>query len=196
MNQDQFYAVRTARAWLKNQPLYLDTETTGLGNNDEIIDLALINSDGKTLIDTLIRPTVPISPSATAIHGITDADVADAPSFAEILPKLTELTEPTTGRLVLIYNASFDLRMLQQSASAHQLKLPYINADCVMMKYAQLHSKWTSYRNSYKWQSQANAAKQLGLNVPPDLHRAAADAQLCRAIVEAMAAVKLPGDEQ
>lgn len=178
-------AVRQARAWLRERPLYLDTETTGLGDNDEVIDLALIDHDGTVLIDTLIRPLIPVTPGAEAIHGLGNEAVAGAATLSEVLPKLTKLTK---GRLVLIYNADFDLRLLHQSANARQVKLPPINAACVMKVYARYHGDWNRHHGNYKWQSQAKAARQLGLDVPADLHRAAADAQLCRRIVEEMAA--------
>ena len=90
MNQEQFYAIRTARALLAQKPLYLDTETTGLSNFDEIIDLTLIDSDGTTLINTLIRPTVPIDARASEIHGITNEDIIDAPGFNDVTVNLVK----------------------------------------------------------------------------------------------------------
>lgn len=186
MNQDRFYAVRQARAWLEEKPLFLDTETTGFSNFDQVINLALVDSDGTALIDTLIRPTVPIDLGAEAIHGIRNEDIVDAPSFSEIMINLVKLTE---GRRVLIYNADFDLRLLRQSAEKYGGKtLPYIyNVACAMTAYAQFFGKK---------QTQKKAAQQLGLELPTDLHRAAADARLCREIVMAMAATPLPGEER
>lgn len=194
MNQDQFYAIRQARAWLKEKPTYLDTETTGFSFHDEVIDLALVNSDGTALIDTLIRPTVPIGAGAEAIHGIHNEDIIDAPGFNEIMINLVKLTE---DRLVLIYNAAFDQRLLRQSLAACKLRKPTVmsKVNCVMLLYAQFFGEWNNYRQSYTWQSQAKAAKHLNIKLPADLHRAAADARLCRAIVEAMAATPLPGEE-
>lgn len=185
MTRDKIHAISQARAWLKQQPLFLDTETTGLRNFDEIIDLALIDSDGAVLIDTLIRPTTPIDARATAIHGITNEDIVDAPGFDEIIVNLVKLTE---NRLVLIYNASFDQRLLRQSAAARRLGKPFAfcQVACTMRLYTEFHGEK---------QPLGKAAQHLGIELPPDLHRAAADAMLCREIVEAMAAVKLPGEE-
>lgn len=195
MNQDQFYAIRQARAWLEEKPLYLDTETTGFSNFDQVINLALVDSNGTALIDTLIRPTVPIDPGAEAIHGIRNEDIADAPGFNEIMINLIKLTE---GRRVLIYNADFDQRLLRQSLAACKLRKPAVMAkvSCVMLLYAQFFGEWNNYRQSYTWQSQAKAAKHLNIKLPADLHRAAADAKLCREIVMAMAATPLPREEE
>jgi len=195
MRQNKIQAIKETRAWLKQKPLYLDTETTGLSNTDEIIDLALIDHDGQALIDTLIRPTVPISPGSEAIHRISNEMIINAPSFAEIVPNLISLTQ---GRLIIIYNADFDLRIIRQCVQIHRIKISPIEsrtAYCAMKLYAQFYGEWNEYHGNYRWQRQEAAAHQLGLNVPADLHRAKADAALCRLIVEAMAATPLPEEE-
>ncbi|BCC80200.1 MULTISPECIES: 3'-5' exonuclease [Bacillus] len=56
----------------KSNFLVLDTQTTGLGETDEIVEIAVTDLDGKTLLNTLVKPTVPISDDATMIHGITN----------------------------------------------------------------------------------------------------------------------------
>lgn len=52
--------------------IILDTETTGLDNTAEIVEISVINDQGEVLLDTLIKPTKPIPGDATAIHGITN----------------------------------------------------------------------------------------------------------------------------
>jgi DNA polymerase III epsilon subunit-like protein len=84
----------------------LDSETTGLHDQARIVELAVITTAGETLIDTLLDPGEPIPTEASDIHGITDSDVAGAPSFAAILP---ELQQQLHGHRVLIYNAPYDL---------------------------------------------------------------------------------------
>lgn len=191
MRTDKIETIKVVREWLDQKPLYLDTETTGLSNSDQVIELALIDHDGTPLINTLVQPTVEIDPGAEAIHGIHAEDVAGAPTFAGVLPALVRLTK---DRLVLIYNADFDLRILRQSAAAHGITLPAIEARCAMTAYAAFYGEWNSYHRNYKWQAQRKAAAQLGLDLPDDLHRAAADAMLCWAIVEAMAATAIAQD--
>jgi hypothetical protein len=58
----------------------LDTETTDLPG--QTVELAVIDgATGKKLMDTLVKPTEPISDGARWVHGITDAMVADARPF-------------------------------------------------------------------------------------------------------------------
>ncbi len=72
-----------------DRPLVIfDIEATGLSPRaDRIVELAAIriNPDGSQAERTwLINPTIPIPVESTAIHGITDADVADAPTFEDV----------------------------------------------------------------------------------------------------------------
>jgi DNA polymerase III epsilon subunit-like protein len=51
------------------------------------------------------NPNAPISDGAFWVHGIADADVADAPAWPAVLPRLLEVT---AGKVILAYNAEFD----------------------------------------------------------------------------------------
>lgn len=69
-----------------------DLETTGTNvANDRIVEICIIkiNPDGKeqSLVQRL-NPGIPIPPEATAVHGISDMDVALEPTFAEFATKL------------------------------------------------------------------------------------------------------------
>lgn len=189
MNADKIGAIKTARKIIAKNPVFLDTETTGLDSSAEIVDIAIIDTDGTELINTLVRPIAAIPAGATKIHGIRNEDVTDAPTYADIQLDIGSLLY---DRLVVIYNKSFDLRLMEQSAKAN-LELPPTR--CAMKLYAQFYGDWNEFHQSYRWQKQSDAAKQLGIKIPVDSHRAAADANLCRLIIEAMAATKLPGEE-
>ena len=77
-------AVQKARELLQAAPLFLDTETTGLHASDQIVEIAICDLGGNVLFDTLVKPTAPIPPEASAIHGIDDAMVASAPGWPEV----------------------------------------------------------------------------------------------------------------
>jgi DNA polymerase-3 subunit epsilon len=78
-----------------NRPLaFFDLETTGLSvSADRIIEISILkaNPDGTTKILTKkINPGRPIPPESTAIHGIKDEDVKDAPTFAQLGNELNQ----------------------------------------------------------------------------------------------------------
>jgi DNA polymerase-3 subunit epsilon len=94
-----------------------DCETTGTTpGEDEIVSLALVRLDADGVetarFATLVRPSRPIPAVATAVHGIGDTDVIDAPRFAEITPRLLGLLEEA---VFVAHNARFDLAMRQDA---------------------------------------------------------------------------------
>ncbi len=93
---------------------FFDLETTGLRPGvDRIVELALIRlSPGGDVFERVRRfnPGVPIPPEATAVHGITDADVADEPPFTSFARSLADLLEPCD--LAGFNVRRFDLPML------------------------------------------------------------------------------------
>lgn len=76
--------------------IWFDLETTGTDPyQDRIVEIAMITDSPGDLagprFETRINPGVPIPASATEIHGITDEDVADERTFAELAPRIQEL---------------------------------------------------------------------------------------------------------
>ncbi|KVN19062.1 MULTISPECIES: 3'-5' exonuclease [unclassified Burkholderia] len=173
----------TANAWLAADPLFIDTETTGLDFQAEIVEIAILDRAGAVLLDTLVKPVMPIPADATAIHGITDAHVAGAPGWASVGPQVAELL---AGRLWIAHHAAFDERLLLQTSRRHGLTLPARRLGCTIG----LLGDWAGRRLSL-----ADAATMLGAGAPTTRHRARADAEQCRQIVLA-AARALPATPQ
>lgn len=152
---DRSNAVKWARSVLENPQDYciLDTETTGL-DDTEVVEIAIINLEGETLLDTLVKPIIPILDEVIAIHGITDKMVADAPTFPEVYPQLLEILANKKEDTVLVYNLGFDRSVLNYCCDLHQLKKLGLKkkGDCLMLWYAQWYGEWSSHWNDYQWQ--------------------------------------------
>ena len=103
----------------------LDFETTGLyPDTDEIIEIGAARFRGGIETDsfsTLIRPERPIPVAATAVHGIDDAMVAEAPSLEEALPLLLDFLSDS---ILLAHNVNFDLSFLKAACSRYGLSMP------------------------------------------------------------------------
>ncbi|MEX2632053.1 MAG: 3'-5' exonuclease [Tistlia sp.] len=99
--------------------LVLDTETTGLDvATARIVSLGAVRLQGARIypqanLDCLVRPDVPIPAASTAIHGIGDALVAQAPAIAELLPRLEALLG---GGAVIGHSIGYDLTILEAEA--------------------------------------------------------------------------------
>ncbi|MCS0330882.1 3'-5' exonuclease [Vibrio diabolicus] len=180
----------------------IDTETTGLGSDAEIVEFtAICAQTGQVLVNELVKPMCSIPAEATAIHGITDEDVKDAPDFHIVfsmyfLPKLN-------GRSIIVYNADYDARLILQSLAKHcndayvssvqELLffsgplLSFSGPQCAMLWYAEFWGDWNDCHGDYKWQSLTNACAQQGVDVS-DLtaHRALADCEMTRRLIHAV----------
>ncbi len=79
---------------LKRPIIFFDLETTGVDTSkDRIVELSMIKimPDGEKIIKTRrINPQMPIPESSTAIHGISDEDVKDCPTFTQIAKSLEQ----------------------------------------------------------------------------------------------------------
>lgn len=98
----------------------IDTETTGTNQqSDRIVELAILI--GEELHSWRINPGVPIPAEATAVHGITDADVADAQSFIEASADIMSHINAATS--FVGFSLKFDLGMLQSELDRAGLPL-------------------------------------------------------------------------
>jgi DNA polymerase III subunit epsilon len=73
---------------------FFDIESTGVNVvKDRIVEIAIfkVNPDGSSESMTkLVNPVIPIPPEVTAIHGIKNEDVVNAPTFAQLAPTLDQ----------------------------------------------------------------------------------------------------------
>ena len=49
-------AIMIARQVIAQNPVYLDTETTGLEKTDEIVEISIVDDSGQVLLDSLVKP--------------------------------------------------------------------------------------------------------------------------------------------
>lgn len=147
----------------RDQWVGLDSETSGLERGyNEIVELAIVDGYGRPLLDTRIKPMHPerlleVSGrcSACDINGIHPDMLKDAPTFAEVYPKIQAIIR---DKHVLIYNEEFDHGMLDGDCKRY--KLPKLEAkgwECVMLEYAAWVGERRYERRSrgyytYRWQ--------------------------------------------
>ncbi|MDP3508516.1 MAG: exonuclease domain-containing protein [Candidatus Melainabacteria bacterium] len=113
-----------------------DVETTGLSAIAcKLVELSGVKfklgfaakEDTSVQIDTfstLINPGGPIPPEVSALHGITDAMVADAPSVDRVLPQFFQWCGSPADTVLIAHNASFDVEFLKVNSQRLRLELP------------------------------------------------------------------------
>ena len=101
---------------LKKPIVFFDLETTGLNiATDRIVEISILKIDPggkKDRLTVRVNPEIPIGERATEIHGITNEDVADCPTFAQVAKNIAHFME---GCDVAGYNAAkFDVPVLAE----------------------------------------------------------------------------------
>ena len=115
--------------------IVFDFETTGLSRtNDEIVEIGAILFDSNHMerarYSKLVKPSKPIPAAASAVNGITDSMVADAPSIADVLPRFLEFI----GSYPLIaHNADFDIAFLRNAVENANMTCSISYADSISM---------------------------------------------------------------
>lgn len=173
-------------SWKKNRlnAVILDVESTGLGTKDEAIEISIIDSKGCVLFDSVLHPTVEITPESTKIHGITSEEVEHAPSFAEVYHRIHNICHQ---RNIITYNADFDRRILDQTCKSQDL-IPVSEWACTwfcaMESYASFKKVLRSNGRDYRWHKLEDAAAQLGIDTKDTLHRALPDTKLTLQVIQ------------
>jgi len=95
--------------------VFVDIETTGGSyRNSRVLEVAAIRVENGSIVhefSTLLNPETYIPTSITALTGITEADIVNAPSFEDIADELLEIME---GAVFVAHNVRFDYSFLKQ----------------------------------------------------------------------------------
>ncbi len=118
---------------LKRPIAFFDLETTGINiAKDRIVEISVVKvhpGSKEEWFTERINPGIPISPQASAIHGITDEDVKDCPSFREIAKNLAKFLE---GCDLAGYNAiRFDIPLLAEEFLRQEVDFDIRKRRCI-----------------------------------------------------------------
>jgi len=167
----------------------LDTETTGITYPAEACEIAVIDSKGKALFDSLVKPSIPISAEAVSIHGITALKVKNKPSFAK---HSRELESILRDKNIVSYGAKFDRDILCWSSEPYDIRVNWGGLGswwCAMNWYARVWSQPHPALGTPKWQKLAEAVQQQGLKVT-GAHSALGDCRMTLKLIQRIASSK------
>jgi DNA polymerase III subunit epsilon len=156
----------------------LDSETTGLKNPVQFVEIAIVDAGARVLFEGTVRPSCSIEVGATRIHGHTAHSLADSPPFLEVYP---DLLEALWGKRVVVYNASYDRRVWDtavRSLGARGALAGELSAwECAMRRYTAYVGEPSKKRGGYRSQK-----------LPGGDHSALGDALATLRLIEEMAA--------
>jgi DNA polymerase III epsilon subunit-like protein len=151
-------------------PLFLDTETTGLSPTagDAVVEIAIVDADGRAVLNTLVDPGRTIPWQATSVHGITNEMVRGQPTLTQLMPQIRKII---SKEIVVIYNSSFDAPFFPGRLTEA------VSVECAMRRF-------TLETGGGRWKKLDIAAKTVGHRWTGNAHRALADALACRSVWE------------
>lgn len=172
--QERLSELAAAGNWL-----IVDTETTGLDDTAQVVQIGIVDATGQVLMRQMVRPDVPISPGAVAVHGLDTVALAGAPTWLEVYNDVSRLLN---GRHLLAYNAAFDRRILDQTCWHYGTTV--LNAaswTCVMELFAAYVGEWSGYHGGFRWHKLTHALGIMGVDLSDGeygVHDAGGDAWL------------------
>lgn len=169
--------------FMREEFIFFDTETTGLDENAEIVEITILDADKNVLFDSYVKPWKDIDKAASRINGITAADYRYAPTFADISDKIREVIH---GKMLCAYNAKYDWRLLGQSYNAaHRSNMPVDELfkpkrlNCVMIAMMQ-------HLQRERWIKLVDSCAHFDIAVPPNIHRSKTDTEITIAVADSL----------
>lgn len=169
--------LQTSKKVFKTYDKYVvvDFETTGTNWPYYAVEAAWIEVDESLnelfSMESLIKPPVPIPEETTAIHGISDEDVADKPTADEFFTEIDGDRFSSLNVCVIGHNVFFDLRLFEPFCGSSQ---PLCTCSASRLRFPELYN--------HKLQT---VASHLGLGKKQS-HRAMSDARLSLEVLRSL----------
>ncbi len=173
---------------LKRKPLFLDTETTGLDDLAQIIELGIVGCNGDVIFESRYNPTVEIDQGAEDVHGISKKSLEKEKIFSDDAKKIKKIL---LNNLIVIFNSEFDLRLLKNTYKAFNLNYEFlgdVESECAMY----FSARYWGATNRYGTISLSNAVYEAGLNFSDfgEAHSAVGDCKATLAVIKKIASDK------
>lgn len=137
--------------------IVIDIETTGYEYRDDVLQVSVIDGDGRILLNSYVKPYynsrwLPES----GITYIPPEKVADAPELHELIPQLKGVLESCDT--VIGYNTGFVMSFL------YFLEYSGKEVKDLMLEFAPVYGEWMDSMQDYKWQSLGTCAHYYGFD--------------------------------
>ena len=135
----------------------LDLESTGLLREDpetEITQICIIDLQGRSLFNMLLKPSQPMSDKVISIHHISNEQIINQPIFPQVAKMISFVLK---DKHVVAFNAEFDWSLLVHMFKKYDLPKPEVSGiSCAMDRYSEWCGEWNTKRDGFKWQRLPN----------------------------------------
>lgn len=169
----------------------------------EVVEIAAVNAKGEVVFHSRIKPCTAVQEGAEKFHGISTADLMDAPTMDAVWPRLTDALR---GKNAVMWNAAYDASRIAYSLD---MALPGWRdqessilrsrrwkdfcfmlrcAGCAMSAYAPIAGKWNQPLNNFMMVGLAAACTAQGLPAPVTLPTTISEAHTTLALIRKLGA--------
>lgn len=140
--------------------IVLDTETTGFKADDEVLQVSMVDANGKKLLNQYFKPEHKTSwENAEQVNHISPESTKDKPYLKEYKEKIEKMLQ--SADLIVGYNTGFDMKMLEQNGIQVPKDRKYVD---LMIPFAEIKGEKNEYGRP-KWQKLITCAKEYGFPV-------------------------------
>lgn len=134
--------------------IILDTETTGLNDTDELLQVSVVDVSGNILYNSMIKPMFHDEWSEAAkVNNISREDIINAPYLPEEAVRIAGIV--AGAKTIIGYGISFDLGLFERYGIPLNPEAEIID---VMEMFAPVYGEWNDKYSCYKWQKLTTCA--------------------------------------
>ena len=164
----------------KNTVVFMDAETSDICSQAQAVQIAIRSHCDEVLYHTLLKPSVEVSSVAKARHGFTNEALKNCPEWSA---SWVEMKDILKDKVVLMYNKELILRVLKQTAQAHDCPVDWLN-DLNLISMMNYIDNVFCYSNQYGFISLFEACCSLGVEYDSSKVCALNDTHLIYSIVQ------------
>lgn len=166
-----FRPIRYPKLGLPDEFVVLDTETTGLSQTDEVVELSILDSNAEEIYHSFFQPEHEVNYQAAQVTGLTNDKLIGQPLFKNEWPKIKEAIG---ARLIAGHNLQFDRRLMQQTLEQQtgkscQAEMDFLFENCIDSYQMAQRSSIAKGKRSL-----GQLCEAMGVEYPPN-HRSSYD---------------------
>jgi len=179
--------IHESQKYLTSRPLYLHLVSSEPELSGEVIEIAILDTDGSALLEEFVHPYGTIHPEISVLHGINSEMLHAAPPWSEVYPLVCKVL---ANRWVAVYDPEYCFGSMRYSTDLDHLRWEIDESNLIDIGelFSRFNDRWDARMNKFQTYPMLEAAQLVGLDTEVILYRQVVeDAALLRGMLLAMA---------